>query len=296
MNSTFVKQHILPKLPIRNKRLGVALISHLYEPNDEALLDALRDYQNLDGGFGQGLEADIQMKESNVASTDIAIGILDEIQSEKRKESMIKGIVSFLESVYNEQTMSFEIVPALVDRYPHAVWWNYDQIDSFTYGNPNPEVAGFLWKYQHYSSTLDIHKLVQHITTYIQTTWTQEASMHSVLSVLRFYKYVDMKTKEAIYTDIQEVVDRVVEFDSSKWNEYTLEPYKIARIEPLFLEKHKDVLKENIALYEEKIQSDVIRPNWQWYQFEDTCKQVIDDWIPLLTYDVLYVIKNRREQ
>jgi len=296
MNKKFIEEQLLPKLPTTNKELGIALLTHLIYQNDEELIHALTQYQNTDGGFGHGIEADIQMPFSNIASTNVAISILEDITNEEMKQPMIQDIVGYLESVYNKETMSFEMVPPMIEEYPHAVWWNYDQLSSFTFGNPNPEVAGFLWTYRQYVTTLDLYKFIDKVMNYIQTTWKTEASMHSLLSILRFYKRIDLERQLRIVTDIQEIVEQLVEFNPKAWDDYVLEPYKIARIAPSFLQLHKDELEENIALYERKLAVDLIHPNWQWYQFEDIFENVKEGWTALLTYEVLYVLLTNRKQ
>lgn len=295
MNKSFIKEVIIPKLPQGNIEFGRALINQLVEPNHTQFVKVLTEYQNCDGGFGNGLEADIQLPISNVASTDIAISLLEDIDDEIIKENVIQKIVSYLESVYDPITMAVELVPKEVDQYPHAVWWNYDQLSSFTYGNPNPEVAGFLLQYRKYIQKIDIDQYVNNVVKYIQTTMKEEKSMHSLLSALRFYKRVGDDIQQVIFNDLQQYVDQLVELDPSKWVDYALEPYKIARIEPLFLKEHMDVLDINLSQYEEVLQTQLIKPNWQWFQYNDVFEVVQEHWIPLLTYDVLYVImKNRK--
>lgn len=53
--------------------LGVALVEHLWrDGSPDAVLDALRRYQNPDGGLGRGLEIDIASPASNPFAGRIA--------------------------------------------------------------------------------------------------------------------------------------------------------------------------------------------------------------------------------
>jgi len=57
--------------------LGIALVRHLYagDPPD-AVIDTLETFQNPDGGFGNGLEVDIQAPHSNPFAARLAMHIL----------------------------------------------------------------------------------------------------------------------------------------------------------------------------------------------------------------------------
>ena len=219
------------------------LVSSLIENNDLELINELKKFQNEDKGFGNSLEADIRMPNSNVAATNIAIGILEDIRDEKIKEDMVKDIVEYLESVYNPKLEAWEIVPKEVDEYPHAVWWNYDSIDKFTYGNPNPEIIGFLYQYRHLLKRIKINHHITKICDYILNVKTEQVSMHSLLSILRFYKRADSDVQNLIKDRIQIFVNKETSFDPSEWNSYVLEPYKIAVIDKSFLNSKQDILQ-----------------------------------------------------
>lgn len=296
MNKTFIEEQIIPRLPQSNVLLGRALMGHLVNENDFGLIDTLQQYQNPDGGFGHGLEADIQMDKSNVASSNLVVNLLEDMKNESAKMTMIKQLVAYYETVYDEAKKAFEFVPKEVDLSPHAIWWNYDQLDSFTYGNPNPEVAGFLYQYQEFVTTIDIQSLVEHIVKYINEVELDGVSMHSLLSMLRFYHRVGPSIQKKVVSKLQTMVDHLVELNPKKWDDYCLEPYKIARIEPQFLDKYPSIIKQNLEKYELLFKEDLVRPNWQWYQYEDVFEQVKDNWVPLLTYDVLYVMLYCRKQ
>lgn len=296
MNKTFIEEQIIPRLPQSNVLLGRALMVHLVNENDFGLIDTLQQYQNPDGGFGHGLEADIQMDKSNVASSNIVVNLLEDMTNESAKMKMIQQLVAYYETVYDEAKKAFEFVPKDVDLSPRAIWWNYDQLDSFTYGNPNPEVAGFLYQYQEFVTTIDIQSLVEQVVKYINEVELDGVSMHSLLSMLRFYHRVDPSIQKKVVSKLQTMVDHLVELNPKKWDDYCLEPYKIARIEPQFLEKYPTIIAQNLEKYELLLQDDLVRPNWEWYQYEDVFEQVKDNWVPLLTYDVLYVMLYCRKQ
>lgn len=283
-------------LPESNKPLGEALLRHLVTPNDDAVLRALESYQNDDGGFGHGLEPDIQMPASSVAATDVAVNLLEDIAPSPRKTAMIKRIVAYFETTYDKETRSWDIVPPEVDDHPHAVWWNYDAIDGFTYGNPNPEVAGFLAQHRGHLRGLDLQPLVDKVVAHINEAPLETISMHSLLSMLRFYMRVDKVVQASVEERLAELVEALVAFRPDEWEGYVLEPYKVADIAPEFLREHADALAKNITYHEAMLATGLPQPAWQWYQYDDVFQRIKDDWVAFLTYGVLKTIKRFGKQ
>jgi hypothetical protein len=277
-------------------RLGKALLEHQIGPRDKAILDALEQYQNEDGGFGHGLEADIQMPHSSVASTDIAISILEEIVDSSRKEQMKQKIVTYLESVYDKDTCSVPIVGKEVDSFPHAVWWNSDALDGFTYGNPNPEVLGFLLENRHYVKHIDLDRFVAHMLDYIKHKMKEEASMHSVLSLCQLYKRAQEDLKNEIKDYVLLFIHQFVELNPEKWDDYVLEPYKVYLIVPELMEGMETSIELNIQKYERLLEDTIVRPNWHWGQYPEVFEEVKDNWTPLIQHDLIRAIKRWRKQ
>lgn len=289
-----IKTVIIPK--ISNLRpLDQELIKSFTSTNNAEIIHELRQFQNKDFGFGNGLEADIQLPQSNIASTCIAINILEDIRDLDLKIQLNQEIVSYLEYVYDEKEECFHMVPKEIEDYPHAIWWNYDTLDSFTWGNPNPEVIGFLYQNRQYIKNIDINHLINKTISYIKGPFKKEVSMHSILSVLRFYKRCDSDIKNLIKDELNIIVSNIVEYDKSKWGNYVLEPYKIAIIDNSFLATKQDVLHENLDIIYEKILQELPFPSWQWFQYEDVFEKVKKDWVGLLTYSHIKALRINRK-
>lgn len=289
-----IKTYILPKLS-KLRPFDESLAIHFLHNNDLELIKYLSEFQNSDGGFGNGLEADIRLPNSSVIATCMAISILEDIKDNTVKKDINQKIVQYLEKAYKEDTEEFPIVPKEVDDYPHAIWWNYNDIASFTWGNPNPEIIGYLYQYREFISTLDINSLITKTVDYIKNDFKTEASMHNLLSVLKFYKRVDKDIQNLVKDDIQAIVNDQLETDSSKWNGYSLEPYKIAIIDKSFLRTHVDLLQENLDGMYEKIKIDVPKPNWDWVQYQDVFATVKQEWIGIMTFEYIKALRINRK-
>ncbi len=269
-----------------------ALMKHLETDNSIEVIAALERFQNVDGGIGHGFEADIQMPGSNVASTNLAVNLLEDITDSTRKFDFIQSLVHYYETVYCPTTRSFEMVPPTVMESPHAIWWDYDALDSFTFGNPNPEIAGFLYQYRQYIKSMDLNALIDKVVTYILHTPSDQVSMHSLMSFCRFYERVDdIRIRQNIRPRLETLIQMKVEWNSTKWDEYVLEPYKLFSITPSLMMPYRAKVMTNMAKYSWDYTKEIPLPNWQWYQFEEIFETVKYNWSVIMMYDIKRVEK-----
>jgi hypothetical protein len=254
------------------------------------LVQVLSTYQNKDGGFGHGLEADIQMPMSSVAATDLAMDLLEDVRHPSKNEP-IKRAIRYYESVYDPRMLSVPIVPREVDEYPHAVWWNHDGLDAFTYANPNAEVCGTLLQHRQLVRTVDVDAFSDMVVSYIENEMSESLSMHSLLSCARLYRRAPKNLQDRLLPTLLDYVDRELVTEVASWGEYGLEPYKLARIEPSLLARHPNLLQQNLAHLSKRLEQGPIDPAWQWYQYDDVFEQVKEHWVVLLTYEALMVVR-----
>ncbi len=122
----------------------------------EDVLTALSCYQNEDGGFGHGLEADCLNPNSSPIQTWAATEILGMMMFSDGNHPIVKGILKYLESGadFDETKMQWlNTVPTNND-YPHAVWWEYDENGSEFKYNPTAALAGFILIFADINSSL----------------------------------------------------------------------------------------------------------------------------------------------
>jgi len=103
----------------------------------DAILQALLPYQNGDGGFGHGLEADIQMPGSSAIASAEAILIADAYGLDCEAD-WFRNLLAYFERTAGDGrgiSSFWEKVPPSVDAHPHAPWWNYAPESRFS---PNP--------------------------------------------------------------------------------------------------------------------------------------------------------------
>ncbi len=261
------------------------LLKNLFEGQADHIITELKTFQNQDGGFGHGLEPDVRLPLSNIASTDIAVEILDEIEEDSLKIELIQDIVRYYEKTYIPEKKGWELVPPEVDLYPRAMWWNYSGVEEFGYGNPNPQIVGFLYQYQQYLTTLDIDVLMSYILNYAHDVFPHEAGKHNLISLLEFYN----RMPEPIQTNLEPILQTACnkEMENKNWEQYCFQPYELALICPKFIEGKEELLQENLAYFQVKLANGLIQPNWHWGQYDKEFETAKKEWSGYMTYNVI---------
>lgn len=125
----------------RNGRLLERLVfAHRFEgASPEHVVDALRAFQNDDGGFGHALEPDLRGPDSQPIFADFALRILDEIHV--APPEMIGRVCAYLQSV-TEADGGLRAITEVVSSWPRAEHWQPSAWTSSL--NPTATIAGLL--------------------------------------------------------------------------------------------------------------------------------------------------------
>ncbi len=110
----------------------------------QTVLEALRPYQNPDGGFGNGLEPDIRGPVSQPVPTWMALCILDEAGA--FADPLVTRACDYLLTITTPDGGVPFVLPSVRD-YPRAPWWETgDQPPASL--NPTAAIAGLLHKHR----------------------------------------------------------------------------------------------------------------------------------------------------
>jgi len=296
INKTFVYEKVIPLIEEKGKRIDVLLLQSLFEDKQQELVDELRQYQNKDFGLGHGLEPDIRMPNSSIAATNHGVVVLEQVKDRMVKEKFLEELVHYYEETYDETLERFVMVSKEVEDYPHAIWWSYkDVLENFPFGNPDPEVIGFLYQNRKHLKKVNINRLINTVIDYVKTETFKESGMHSILSVARFYKRVDKDVQNLIKDRLIEVIDNEIEKNLDQWNGYALEPYKVYIVSPDLCVNQLVHLEENLGQLLEKISSLSVSIPWQWYRDEDVFEEVKNDWLGFLYFTMIKALRLHRE-
>lgn len=156
---------------------------HFENGSREAVLKVLRAYQNSDGGFGNALEPDMRCPQSQPVTTEMALGIMDEMEC--YDEEIMDGVIAYLKSI----TLPGGGLPratTAVNAYPHAPWWTTER-DDIPSINPTGIIIGLLLRQKSRSDFLTEDWFQSHISFMWRSLGERKPSdYHDYLQWLQF--------------------------------------------------------------------------------------------------------------
>ena len=251
---------------------------HFEGGSKEAVVEALSYYQNDDGGFGYGLEADLWNRDSSPIVTSTAIGILKEIDFFDAEHKIIKGILSYLENTpYQEERGWFLTIPSNND-YPHSAWWTHTVETQIGFSkeweyNPTAILAGFILKVADKTSMLYRRAEKIAIDAIGKIGREKKIDMHEAgcfCMLLYFLKTADID-KNVMDVDILEKclrtsVNHAIEHDVTKWSGYCAKPsqYFLNKESVFYLDNKETADYECEYIMKEQLPDGSYPVTWTW--------------------------------
>ena len=126
--------------------IDLAVYEYFFEGKSNInVVSELRKYQNPDGGFGRGLEADYWNPNSSPIATNDALITLFKTNAFIEAGDIIIGILQYLKShdSFDEEKKCWQFAIESNRDYPHAIWWekNGDGVSGY---NPTASLAAFI--------------------------------------------------------------------------------------------------------------------------------------------------------
>lgn len=170
-----------------------------------AVIDALRAYQNPDGGFGNALEPDKRCPESQPIDMEMALHVLD--MADAMDEPLAVGMVEracdwLLRNSTREGGLPFAL-PSVMN-YPRAPWWQAEDNPPASI-NPTAAIAGLLLKHN------VRHPWVARASEFCWRVIAESESdeYHDLMPMVEFLTHaIDRKRAER---ELQRIADRIVE-------------------------------------------------------------------------------------
>lgn len=261
----------------RNARpIQLALWKYYFEGGSrEEVIHLLSFYQNQDGGFGNGIEADNLSPASSPMQTWKATEILWEIGCRDSELPMIQGILKWLDSraEYAEKTKQWKNCVQSTNGYPHAIWWEYNG-EPAEYGpNPTASLAGFILFFADKNSAL-YQKGVQHAKdayAYLEQHFPIMES-HIVTCYIQLYDYC--KAAGAELFDMEHFKEMLVSMvkqnicpDVEKWGvDYVPTPMDyISSPASIFYAGNEELVKKDIErLNKQQLPDGSFIVPWNW--------------------------------
>ncbi|MBT3240219.1 MAG: hypothetical protein HON98_09515 [Chloroflexi bacterium] len=168
----------------KGRKLDQALFKFHFEVGVfKEVVTELRNFQNSDGGFGHGLEADLRSPHSSVIATSHALEILAQHEDSANLEITQKAITYMLDQ-FDHNKEVWEMIPKEVTDTPHPWWWTYDKLEENFGGfliNPRARVVGNLWSQNHLVPAGFLDEITSSLLKYIEIL-PDELGMYDLLS------------------------------------------------------------------------------------------------------------------
>ena len=282
----------------RGRELDRRLLSYHFDDGPQAaVLEELANYQNEDGGFGRGLEPDVQMPGSSVITTTIALRILREVRATSNDEIVGKA-VRYLVAQYDSSRKIWPIVPQEVDEYPHAPWWNFENTAD-TFGqflaNPRAEVVGYLHEYPELAPADLTRELTEEVVEHIAGL-PDDMNMYDFLCCVHLVETPQLphRWKDALTQILIQRAHHVVAGSPEELKQPSARPLWLGPTPTSILaETLKSEVEMNLDFDVEHQNPDGSwSPAWSWYgQYPEAWEQAELQWKSCLTVEVLKALK-----
>jgi hypothetical protein len=287
------------KLSISKQSKAVEFLNHNARPLEKSLyafhfdggsMDAvcneLSYFQNADGGFGHGLEPDVQLTDSSVIATTVAFQRLRDIHAPSEHPIVTAGC-RYLNDTYNSDTVNWPIIPPNVDDAPHAPWWVYGGDLSHSLSNPRAEITGYLYEYPEHFTDAMREQVTTSVMSYLDAQ-NNHMEMHDLMCYMRFYEAPNLPDviKTRLENKLRQIVEHEVARDPHQWAGYGLQPISVvSHPDSPFARSFTNEIDANLDFLMSRQHDDGYwGPNWSWGDESDQAwRNAEHDWCSFLT-------------
>jgi len=289
----FIFEHARP--------LEQCLFAHYFEQGSKAaIFDALAEFQNVDGGFGNALESDLRLPDSSVLATTVGLQTLWEFEA-PADHPLVRGAMHYLMQHFDPAAQVWPFIPPNVDDAPHAPWWTYGEnvAEGWNYFlvNPRAEIIGYLHDYAPPGLPAWVRdKLTEAAVAYIDEA-PGKIQMFDLLCYNRLIQARKLpgETRQTLIEKLSPLVDKLVVKNPAEWEKYGLTPLELVDAPDA---PFADLLAESVARnldYEIECQqpNGSWQPKWTWGDlYPETWPQAKQEWAGVLTIKTLKTLKN----
>jgi hypothetical protein len=231
-------------------------------PSNKNVLAALRHYQNNDGGFGHGLEADLRTKHSSVIATTVAMQILASVDAGQSK--LANDALNYLVCAYRQK--NWMAITDQCNDAPHAPWWKYHpDLNERRLFIPNPGAEIISYLMTHRAMGSEIPELLDRAMNYLAGN---DLEMHELMCFTRLYEtpVLPAEYRQEMLPYLLSNSYRLVKVKPQDWEEYCLTPLTIiSHPASIYADFFSDILEQNFAFQISRQSDDGSwSPNWSW--------------------------------
>ncbi|MEW6420934.1 MAG: hypothetical protein AB1511_04295 [Deinococcota bacterium] len=286
----------------RGRPLEAAHFRHVFEGGKpEAVLAALRTYQNTDGGFGQALEPDVRAPESSVLATATALRVLHDLHV-PATEPLLAAAVAWLRAQLRVEASGslWPLLPPEAEAHPHAPWWNQTEPGELarTFGgfrvNPRAEIVAQL----HLWPDLLPEGLLSLLTVEARDAVLEglnpgDVNGHHVAAVFAQTPEVPALHREPVLDYLEDVLPTRVSRTPQDFAAYGINPLAMAPTpaSPLARPLEEPLAAALTHLLTSQSADGSWAPNWSWGgQFPEVWPQAELEWRSVRTLEALLTL------
>lgn len=279
--------------------LELALYNWRFEGGDpQAVLVALAPYQNADGGFGHGLEPDLQLADSSVLATSRGLQTLRALGA-TAQWPQVQAALAWLRAMWDADRERWPFIPPNTDDAPHAPWWTFSPDHDEQFGgyliNPRLEILGYLWDWGGAQDRDWLDTMTDRALDHLESL-ARPLALNEVECCVRFIEGTGLPAgmRQRAVDAVTAPLANAVEADPARWQEYTLQPLAVAHSpESPFAAALAPLLPANLDYRIATQQADgAWHPTWSWFgEYDDDWPAACAAWKGILTLDALETLE-----
>jgi hypothetical protein len=265
----------------------------------EAVLDELQKFQNDDGGFGHGVEPDIQMPFSSPLVSSVAFQVLRDV-SAPTDHKMVRSGIAYFERSFNRSIGGWEQVTPESNNYPRASWWNYqpvtegDRLSPLLQSNPGAEILGYLRMYADQAHSNFIDEVTEQIFDAFDRL-PDDMEEHVMMCFVRLAEMSPGRIADRLLPKLRRGVLLVTGKSSEDWESYGGRPLWFADgPNSLLADDLADPIQNELDyLIDTQTDDGSWQPPWSWGQYDQEWEPAKVEWAGWLTLKNLLALKAR---
>ncbi len=286
----------------RGRPLEQALYLWRFEGGSvDEVYHALAAYQNLDGGFGHGLEPDLQTPDSSALATTVAMQTLRHVHA-PADHPLVQGALRWFAANFDAEQDRWLFIPPTANNAPHAPWWTVGAQHAASFGeyliNPRAEIVGYLAEHRHSPVFAEqqewLDALCEKTVLHVESK-RGDLNMHDLLCIKRLIGAPDLDA--GVRTRLLDAaiasLPGVVATSEEELEAYALRPTQLAQHpRSAFAEALREPIQIDLDFLIDQQQLDgAWHPVWTWGgDFDEAWTRAEVAWASVMTLEALCVL------
>jgi hypothetical protein len=264
---------------------------HFESGSADAVIAALANYQNSDGGFGHSLEPDFRLAISSPMASTVAFQYLVEIGAHP-DHPVVRAGIGYLLNTFDSAHHVWPSVPPAVNDVPHAPWWHHAQPPERFQPNCSAECIAYLNAYPALVPPIFLAEVNALAMAHL-VNMPDEFEMHDLLCYLRLAQEIPTPLDILILSKLRRAVPALVTREPAQWSAYSVKPLTLA---PTPYSPLTDLLEDLLPMnldheIEHQSPAGSWLPTWSWPTYRETWPEVSLEWQGYLTVKTLHTLQ-----